>query len=117
MIDRYKHIAMPEEFYTDWAEVACDEARHFTNLCARLEKLNSPYGSLLAHDMLWKNAQATNNDLMGRIAIMNLVQESRALDAHERLVEKVNSTDKESAKLIDVICEEEVEHVRKGVKW
>ncbi len=49
---------------------------------------------------------------------MQLVQEARALDSHQRLLQKVGSQgDKESTRLVDIICNEEVDHVRKGVKW
>jgi uncharacterized ferritin-like protein (DUF455 family) len=49
---------------------------------------------------------------------MQLVQEARALDAHERLVQRVSSGgDRISMKLVNTICEEEVGHVMKGMKW
>jgi len=46
------------------------------------------------------------------------VQEPRALDSAERLEKKmVSFGDLKSAKLVNVICQEEIEHVRIGVKW
>jgi len=46
------------------------------------------------------------------------VEESRGLDAHSRLVNRLfGANDHQSAKLVDRICAEEVSHVEKGVKW
>lgn len=41
-----------------------------------------------------------------------------ALDSADRLVSKfISANDKEASKLMEVICHEEIEHVRIGVKW
>jgi len=40
------------------------------------------------------------------------------LDSHGRLLDKVgHDGDKQSRQLVDIICTEEVDHVRKGLKW
>jgi len=62
--------------------------------------------------------EATCDDVKARIAVMQLVHEARALDSHQRLVQRIASTnDPESAKLVDILCGEEVRHVQLGVKW
>jgi uncharacterized ferritin-like protein (DUF455 family) len=46
------------------------------------------------------------------------VHETHGLDSWERLVQRFNSNaDKESGKIVDAICREEIDHVRKGLKW
>ena len=67
---------------------------------------------------MWEYASKTSEDLLGRLAVLPLVQEARALDACPRLVTKLNSAgDHESAKLVQQIVEEEVDHVARGLKW
>lgn len=109
---------MPFEFYCDWVRMAADEARHFTLLQERLSSHGSFYGALPAHAIIWNIAGKTMHDMKARLAIMQLVEEPRGLDAWNRLVERFRgSGDHQSAKLIDLICSEEVEHVRIGVRW
>jgi len=120
LILRFSHgpHILPESFYGDFISVAADESRHFHLLSLRLQQLGSHYGALPAHNSLWKHAEKTKDDLKARVAVMQLVQEARALDSHERLVHKVRSYgDKESGKLVDMICTEELDHVAKGVTW
>jgi uncharacterized ferritin-like protein (DUF455 family) len=106
---------MPREFFADQVDIADDEARHFSLLDERLRALGSSYGALPAHDKLWKIA-SSNLNLRDRIAMVQLVQEARALDSHDRLVAKL-SDNKANSKLVDMICTEEVGHVKKGVRW
>lgn len=109
---------LPLAFYHDFASIAADEARHFELLCARLNDKNSFYGDIPAHVGIWGGAEKTKNDLLGRLTVIQLVQEPRALDSWERLMEKFKSqSDKQSSQLIDLICREEIDHVRKGIFW
>lgn len=109
---------LPFEFYLDFASIASDEARHFSLLCDRLKVHNSFYGALPAHVGIWDGAEKTKSDFLGRITVIQLVQEPRALDSWERLMEKFKGQgDKESTKLVDLICSEEIDHVRKGMFW
>jgi uncharacterized ferritin-like protein (DUF455 family) len=118
LIARFRNEQQPLLFYSDFIKIASDEARHFASLSKRLEELGSRYGALLAHDSLWKNAVRTKSDLKGRIAVMQLVQEARALDSQERLVHRVGSGgDRVTMKLVETICKEEEDHVRKGMYW
>jgi uncharacterized ferritin-like protein (DUF455 family) len=113
-----KREILPFGFYHDFASIAADEARHFDLLCTRLEAKNTFYGAIPAHMGIWDSAEKTKEDFLGRLTAIQLVQEPRALDSWERLVEKFKSqSDKESSKLIDLICREEIDHVRKGIFW
>jgi uncharacterized ferritin-like protein (DUF455 family) len=107
-----------EEFYSDFLSVAKDEARHFGMLSDRLNELGSEYGALDSHKTLWEGAQKTNYSLIARVAMCQLINEGRGLDSGPRLVHKLKSAgDEKSAKIIQQIVDEEVNHVRIGVKW
>lgn len=109
---------LPFGFYHDFASIASDEARHFEMLCARLKAKGSHYGAMPAHMGIWDSAAKTKLDLLGRLTAIQLVQEPRALDSWERLVEKFKSqADRESSLLIDQIVREEIGHVQKGIFW
>lgn len=109
---------LPFDFYHDFSSIASDEARHFSLLCDRLAVHQSFYGALPAHVGIWDGAEKTKSDFLGRITVIQLVQEPRALDSWERLMEKFKGQgDKESVKLVDLICSEEIDHVRKGIIW
>jgi hypothetical protein len=62
-------------------QIAADEARHFGLVQQRLRELGSHYGAIPAHKTLWDHAINTRSDLLGRIAVVPLVQEARGLDA------------------------------------
>lgn len=117
-IIRFSHRRLPSEFYCDFLSIAADEARHFNMLCDRLKLHNSYYGAIPGHDNLWSTADKTSEDVLARVAAIQLVQEPRALDSAERLVNKFEAyNDKESAKLMRLICEEEIRHVQIGMNW
>jgi uncharacterized ferritin-like protein (DUF455 family) len=106
------------DFLFDFLSIANDEARHFEFLAERLAFHGSFYGHVPVHSGLWQVARKTSQDLLGRLSAIQLVQEPRALDSADRLRKKmVGFGDMESAKLVDLICTEEISHVRAGVKW
>lgn len=79
---------LPHQFYTDFARVALDEAKHFSLLSNRLDELGTPYGSLPIHSALWDSAKATADSLIARLAIIHLVHEARGLDVNPATIEK-----------------------------
>ncbi|KAL6061982.1 DUF455 domain-containing protein [Balamuthia mandrillaris] len=118
LILRFWRCDMPHEFYSDWLSIIADEARHFQMLSLRLQELGHSYGCIPAHDSLLKDGEATNHDLKARLAVVQLMHEARGLDSWDRLVQRFNSSnDHPSAGLVNTICEEEVDHVTKGLKW
>ncbi|ELR12137.1 uncharacterized protein ACA1_140210 [Acanthamoeba castellanii str. Neff] len=118
LILRFRHENMPPEFYTDWVSVLSDEARHFGLLSSRLVALGYHYGVIPAHDSLLRDGETTGHNLKARLAIIALVHETHGLDSWERLVQRFNSNaDKESGRIVDTICREEIDHVKKGLKW
>lgn len=109
---------MPKEFTDDWVKVANDEARHFKMIKDRLEDMDSFYGALPAHDGLWQSAQQTAHDLLARLAIVPLVLEARGLDVTPAIIEKFKAADdQKSVDVLDIIYQEEIDHVRAGKVW
>lgn len=108
----------PRAFVTDFVRIAADESRHFCWLSARLAALGAAYGDLPAHGLVWASADATRFDLAARLALGQLVQEARGLDAGPRLADRlVGGGAAESAALVLKISAEEVPHVAAGVRW
>jgi len=117
-IVRFSPNLYPGQFYFDFLSIAADEARHFNFLCERLKLHSSYYGQIPGHDNLWEIANKTKDDPLARIAAIQLVQEPRALDSGDRLVNKFEAYgDKKSAEIMKIICEEEVGHVKIGMDW
>lgn len=109
---------LPEAFFTDWAGVAADEARHFLLLDDRLWALGSAYGELPAHDGLWEAAANTAHDLLARLAVVPLVLEARGLDVTPAMIGKLEAVgDPESAAILRVIHDDEIGHVAAGRRW
>jgi uncharacterized ferritin-like protein (DUF455 family) len=115
---RFDQPNLPMQFYKDWVSIAADEAKHYSLLEERLLANGSFYGALPAHAIIWNIASKTKDDIKSRVAIMQMVEEPRGLDAWERLVDRLKGNgDHDSAKLVHLICSEEVRHVKLGVEW
>ncbi|MBT5187002.1 MAG: ferritin-like domain-containing protein [Kordiimonadaceae bacterium] len=109
---------MPKEFTDDWIKVADDEARHFSMLNNLLIEFDSFYGAMPAHDGLWQSASTTSHDLLARLAIVPLVLEARGLDVTPAMIKKFQAADdQKSVKALEIIYQEEIDHVRAGIKW
>lgn len=109
---------MDERWFDDFLSIAVDEARHFGWLSARLESLGSYYGALPAHRIVWDAAEMSKGLRNERLAIGQLCQEARGLDAGPKLAERlVGLGDTYSAEVVRKIAEEEVTHVQIGVRW
>lgn len=108
----YQGKRMPLAYFSDFLKVAEDEAKHFTLLCERLEALGSYFGALPVHSGLWASATQTREELLERIAIVNLVHESRGLDTNPGQIQKFkNAGDKGSEEVLTTIHHDEVTHV------
>ncbi|NDY96993.1 ferritin-like domain-containing protein [Wenzhouxiangella limi] len=109
---------MPDGFYRDWLSVAADEARHFAMLNARLGELGTTYGDLPAHNGLWEMAEKTAHDVLIRMALVPRVLEARGLDVTPGMIDRLAAVgDEETVALLQVILEEEEEHVAIGSRW
>ncbi|MBD3841284.1 MAG: ferritin-like domain-containing protein [Campylobacterales bacterium] len=114
----YRFQQMPKEFYKDWLEVASDEIRHFKMVCFELEKLNTHYGQLPVHQGLF-DASMKTLELIPRMALIPRYMEANGLDANATLIEKLKKlkNTQHLVELLQVILDEEIDHVKKGDKW
>jgi uncharacterized ferritin-like protein (DUF455 family) len=109
---------MPDAFYRDWAQVAREEAYHFTLLSARLRDLGYLYGDFPAHNALWEMAEKTKHDILARIALVPRTLEARGLDASPPMRAKLASVgDQRGVEIIDIILRDEIGHVAVGNRW
>ena len=118
IIARFTHVPMPPGFYDDWVKSADEESKHFNLICDCLEAMGSHYGDLPAHAGMWRAAEDTAHDLMGRLAVVPMVLEARGLDVTPGMIdifEKAGVT--EAVEAMQVIYAEEVHHVAYGSKW
>ncbi len=118
IIARFCDERPPQSFFDGWLQVAFEEAKHFSLLRERLASLGAAYGDLPAHGGLWEAADQTRNDLHARLAVVPLILEARGLDVTPSLIEKMMETgDKETAAILDIIYNDEKKHVAIGAKW
>ena len=118
IIARFSHIPLPIGFFDDWVKSAEEESFHFTLVCDCLEVMGSHYGALPAHAGMWRAAEDTADDLMGRLAVVPMVLEARGLDVTPGMIEIFEKAGETKAiKALKVIYAEEVHHVAYGSKW
>ncbi|WP_157014959.1 ferritin-like domain-containing protein [Mesorhizobium xinjiangense] len=118
IVARFCDERPPQTFFDGWLQVAFEEAKHFSLLRERLASLGAAYGDLSAHGGLWEAAHQTRNDLHARLAVVPLILEARGLDVTPSLIEKMLQTgDKETAAILEVIYNDEKKHVAIGAKW
>jgi uncharacterized ferritin-like protein (DUF455 family) len=114
----WRFAGMPDAFYTDWLQVACEEALHFSLLTRHLQNLGYAYGDFLAHNSLWDMAEKTRHDVLARIALVPRTLEARGLDASPPLRAKLaQAGDMEAAAILDIILRDEIGHVATGNRW
>lgn len=118
IIARFADTPMPIGFYDDWVKAADEESKHFNLVCDCLENLDSHYGALPAHAGMWRAAEDTATDFLGRLAVVPMVLEARGLDVTPGMItvfQKAGETETVSA--LETIYAEEVGHVAYGSKW
>lgn len=118
IIARFTDTPMPLGFYDDWVKAADEEAKHFNLVSDCLEALDSHYGALAAHAGMWRAAEDTATDILGRLAVVPMVLEARGLDVTPGMIDifkKAGLDDTVAA--LEVIYAEEVGHVAYGSKW
>jgi len=118
----YRFPDMPIEYKIDWLVVAQDEIRHFKMLKALLDELNYKYGDFPVHCGLFDAAEHTAHAILDRMAIIPRYYEASGLDVNPQIIKKLDNKRKKPIvkKLIDalnIIYDEEIDHVHKGDKW
>ncbi len=135
----WRFDGMPDQFYLDWAQVAREEAYHFTLLREHLRGMDSTpdadadangngqpaprwdYGDFPAHDGLWEMCEKTAHDVVARMALVPRTLEARGLDATPQIQAKlrqVNTPDAlRAVNILDIILRDEIGHVAIGNRW
>ncbi|TXI17636.1 MAG: ferritin-like domain-containing protein [Nitrosomonas sp.] len=114
----YRFRDMPQQFYSDWVQVAVEEAYHFELLRQRLNELGHDYGDLPAHSGLWDMAVQTAFDPMVRMALVPRVLEARGLDVTPGMIGRLRQAgDKTTAAILETILRDEIGHVKIGSYW
>jgi uncharacterized ferritin-like protein (DUF455 family) len=118
IIARFADQPMPPGFYDDWVKAADEESKHFNLMCDCLEAMGSHYGALPAHGGMWRAAEDTAEDLLGRLAVVPMVLEARGLDVTPGMIEVFRKAgDTQALAALEVIYADEVAHVAYGSKW
>ncbi len=118
IIARFAHIPMPPGFHDDWVRAADEESKHFNLICDCLEAMGSHYGALPAHAGMWRAAEDTADDIMGRLAVVPMVLEARGLDVTPGMIDIFRKAGVDQAvAALETIYAEEVGHVAYGSKW
>jgi uncharacterized ferritin-like protein (DUF455 family) len=118
IIARFTATEFPIGYYDDWVSAADDESKHFTLLSERLEAKGSHYGALPAHAGMWRAAEDTVDDILGRLAVVPMVLEARGLDVTPGMITAFSKAgDSETVAALEIIYKEEVAHVAFGSKW
>jgi uncharacterized ferritin-like protein (DUF455 family) len=117
----YRFRDMPKEYYSDWLEVANEEVRHFRMLLSLLEESGFSYGDFPVHDNLFLASKKTEDSLASRMGVVPRFLEASGLDSNPVIMEKLKSINtpftRKIVEALEVILEEEIDHVRKGDRW
>ncbi len=118
IVARFTDTRMPMGFYDDWVKSAAEESKHFNLVCDVLESLGSHYGALPAHASMWRAASDTQEDFLGRLAVVPMVLEARGLDVTPGMIDLFRKAGVANAvAALETIYAEEVGHVAYGSKW
>jgi len=114
----WRYPGLPEDYYSDWLQVAAEESLHFSLLSAHLQELGYAYGDFPAHNSLWEMAQKTEQDPLARMALVPRTLEARGLDATPAVRAKLaQAGDQAAAEILDIILRDEIGHVAIGNRW
>lgn len=114
----WRFHGMPATFYTDWVQIAKEEAKHFLLLQRHLVNMGFDYGDFPAHNSLWEMAERTRGDILARIGLVPRTMEARGLDASPGVKNKlISAGDLAAGRILDIILEEEIGHVAAGNRW
>lgn len=114
----YRFRDMPNDYYTDWLQVAFEESTHFSLLSKRLQDLGYQYGDFPAHNGLWEMVLKTDHDVMIRMALVPRVLEARGLDVTPAMMDKLEKVgDTQTVDALKIILRDEIGHVAIGSRW
>jgi len=109
---------MPDDYYSDWLQVAAEEVYHFELVRAHLRHLGGEYGDYVAHGGLWEMCEKTAADVLQRMALVPRVLEARGLDVTPGIQTKLaQAGDHHAVSILDIILRDEIKHVAIGNRW
>ncbi|KAG0367153.1 hypothetical protein BC939DRAFT_176513 [Gamsiella multidivaricata] len=116
--EQEKEFLMPNRFFDDFMQMACDESKHFKWLNERLESQGAHYGDLPVHASIWDSCTDTARSALARMAVVHMTIESRGLDVNPATIARFDrSGDTDSARMLQKIHQDEVTHVQIGHRW
>jgi uncharacterized ferritin-like protein (DUF455 family) len=114
----WRFASLPPDYYTDWLQVADEEALHFSLLSGHLKTQGHVYGDFPGHGSLWEMADKTRFDVLARMALVPRTMEARGLDVVPSLRDKLaQAGDAAAAAIMDIILRDEIGHVAIGNRW
>ena len=114
----WRFAGMPDAYYRDWAQVAREEAYHFSLMRDHLASLGHAYGDFPAHDALWRMTERTGGDVLARMALVPRTLEARGLDASPPMQAKLQGIgDARGVEILGIILSDEIGHVAVGNRW
>jgi len=114
----YRFRDMPKAYYSDWLQVAAEEATHFELVNNHLHTLGYAYGDFAAHNGLWDMAMRTKHSVLVRMAIIPRGLEARGLDVTPGIIEKLRGCgDEQAINILQIILRDEIGHVEIGTRW
>ena len=114
----YRFRDMPDDYYTDWLQVASEESYHFSLLSDRLEQMGYCYGDMPAHNGLWEMVVKTDHDVLIRMALVPRVLEARGLDVTPGMMDRLERAgDSKTVDCLKIILRDEIGHVAIGSRW
>jgi len=114
----YRFREQPNNYYQDWIQIADDEARHFQLIRDYLNSHDCDYSDYQAHNGLWDMALETQHDVVARMALVPRVLEARGLDVTPGMIKRLERAgDQEAASILEIIYQDEIEHVYTGSHW
>ena len=114
----YRFRNQPDAYYSDWIDVAADEARHFLLIQDYLNRHGCDYGDYPAHNGLWDMAVRTQDDVVARMALVPRVLEARGLDVTPQIIKRLTrAEDHDAVGILRTIYNDEIEHVKIGSRW
>ena len=117
----WRFADMPPAYYRDWAQVAAEEATHFSLLRGLLVSMRCDYGDFAAHTGLWDMTHKTRDDVLARMALVPRTLEARGLDATPPMQAKLRKVGTphalQAVAVLSIILRDEVGHVAIGNHW
>jgi uncharacterized ferritin-like protein (DUF455 family) len=108
---------VPRAFKNGLLQILADEVRHMAMYSRYMEGLGHRFGDFPVRDWFWERVPRSPSPAHF-VAVMGMGLEGGNLDHTARFAEKFRAIgDEEGARIQEVVCEEEVPHVRFGLHW